>query len=96
MERELKRGDPVIYRLTKRSTHPGPRAVNIHPAPHGDTYTYCVDKYWRVKKVMEDNKVLLYTRRGKEHVCDQDDANLIQPGMIRKIVFSKRFPEPLS
>lgn len=39
-------GDLVVYRKSKRSTAPGPRAKNIQPATHGEEYGYSVDKYW--------------------------------------------------
>ena len=29
-------GEPVIYAVTKSSTHPGPRAKAIFPTPKGD------------------------------------------------------------
>ena len=41
-------GDRVIYRATKRSEHPGPRAADVHPSPKGEEYSYAVDKFWVV------------------------------------------------
>ena len=47
-------GDCVIYRKQKYSLRPGPHAKVISPAPHGDYYSYCVDKFWRVIAVQAD------------------------------------------
>ena len=66
----FKPGDPVIFRMTKQSTDPGPRAVDIHPAPAGEMYSYQVDKFWTVIEVLADGKVMLVTRRGKQRTVD--------------------------
>ena len=52
----FKVGDCVVYRKTKHSTHPGPRARSINPNPNGDEYTYLVDKYWVVEDVLSDEQ----------------------------------------
>jgi hypothetical protein len=93
MNHQFKVGDPVIYQRTKRSTHPGPRAEKIYADPHGETYTYIVDKFWRVKQVMDGGKLLLYTRRGKEHICHSTDRNLKRAGWITRLVRHNRFPD---
>jgi hypothetical protein len=36
MRNGMQSGDWVIYRKTKFSTHPGPRAQNVLPAERGD------------------------------------------------------------
>jgi len=87
-------GDPVIYRLRKTSVHPGPRAQDVYPAPNGDNYTYSVDKFWRVKEIKESGELLLYTRRGKERLCDPNDANLSRPGFLTRLLYRQRFPLP--
>ena len=74
--RDFKPGDWVIFRKTKRSVHPGPRAENVMPARSGDTYTYTVDKFWVVQEVRSDGTLLLRTRRGKLHEVAPDDPSL--------------------
>ena len=86
-------GDPVFYFVTKDSERPGPRAVNVAPASQGDTYRYRVKKFWRVAKVLEDGRLLLYTRRGKQHVCPSTDRNLAKPSFFGRFWYRKRFPD---
>ena len=69
-------GDWVIYRKSKYSTHPGPRAQNVSPAQSGEKYAYTVDKYWVVSRVLEDGRLVLQTRRGKEHIVAPEDHDL--------------------
>jgi hypothetical protein len=85
-------GDLVIYRMQKQSTLPGPRAKDIHPTPHGDTYSYVVDKFWIVAEVRGGDKLLLRTRRGKEHLVDTDDRQLRPASWWEKLVYRNRFP----
>jgi hypothetical protein len=88
-------GDPVVYRMSKQSEHPGPRAENIMPSVHGETYAYTVDKYWRVREILPDGKLLLVTRRGKTHVCDATDFRLRKPGLLTRFLRRGRFPVPV-
>ena len=67
MKRTFQPGDLVVYRKSKVSTHPGPRAANIHPAPNGDSYSYTVDKYWIVETVLDDGTIVASTRAGKKN-----------------------------
>jgi len=76
MRNGIQPGEWVIYRKTKFSTHPGPRAQNVLPAVNGDEYAYTVDKFWIVAEVRNDGSLLLKTRRGKEHVVPPEDLNL--------------------
>ncbi len=85
-------GDPVFYFVTKDSSRPGPRAENVAPASQGDTYRYRVKKFWRVAKILEDGRLLLYTRRGKQHVCAVGDRNLCKPSILGRFWYRKRFP----
>lgn len=85
-------GDPVIYRMSKQSEHPGRRAENIVPAEHGETYAYTVEKYWRVKYILPDGNLLLETRRGKTHVCDPADFRLRKAGLLTRWFRRDRFP----
>lgn len=93
MGQTFKPGDPVIYRMDKYSARPGPRARDVHPASRGDTYSYSVDKFWRVSDVRRDGSVVLYTRRGKVHVCDPGDVHLRKPGVLERLVYWSRFPD---
>ena len=72
---KLKPGDLVVYRKTKRSLIPGPRARSVVPSPKGDDYTYCVDKFWRVVSV-DGDEVLVSTPTGKQHSLKLSDPNL--------------------
>ncbi len=92
MGSKFRPGEAIIYRVTKRSTHPGPRATEVRPAKRGDSYTYHVEKYWRVKETTNDGKVVLVTRRGKERVCSEDDPNMRRPGLIARWLHANRFP----
>lgn len=74
--RSFAKGDWVVYCKTKYTTHPGRRAKNIEAAESGDSYSYSIDKFWIVANVLADGKLLLQTRRGKQHLIDADDPNL--------------------
>ena len=85
-------GDLVIYRMQKQSASPGPRAVEIQPAPRGETYTYVVDKFWIVSEVQESGNLVLQTRRGKRHIVDCDDPQLRPVRWLGRLLYRKRFP----
>jgi len=93
-ERVFKVGDPVVYRRTKHSTSPGPRAEEIDPASKGDLYTYKVDKYWVVNDVKPDGTVEVRTRRGKTHVLNRDDRKLRHATWLERLFKADRFPTP--
>lgn len=82
----------MIYRLSKASTHPGPNARHVDPAPRGDSYAYTVDKQWRVAEVRDDGRLVLVTRRGKVHVVDPQDLNLRRPSLWERWHLRHRFP----
>ena len=84
-------GDCVIYRKTKHSTHPGPRAHSINPNPHGDEYTYVVDKFWVVEEVLPEGQMILRTRRGKQHTVSVDDPNLRKANIWERFWHRDRF-----
>lgn len=84
-------GDWVIYRKTKHSRLPGPRAENVIAAPHGDDYTYTVDKFWVVDTINRDGTLLLRTRRGKEHTVDAGDPNLRRANWWERWRYRDRF-----
>ncbi len=86
-------GDPVIFRMLKRSAHPGPRAEKIEPELRGEDYRYEVDKFWVVADVRTDGQLLLRTRRGKQHVLRGDDPNLRRPNWFERWIYRGRFPD---
>jgi hypothetical protein len=92
LRRKFQPGDPVVYRKAKHSTCPGPRAESIDPAPRGEDYTYEVDKYWIVVEIREDKKVLLRTRRGKDHLVDANSPSLRRANWWERLLYRNRFP----
>ena len=92
MRSEFKPGDPVIFRVTKQSTDPGPRAVEVHPAPSGETYSYQVDKFWTVSEVRVDGTVQLVTRRGKQRSVSKDDVRMRHARWWERWMYRDRFP----
>jgi hypothetical protein len=93
--RQFKKGDLVVYRRLKITTHPGPRAHAVNASPNGDDYNYFVDKFWIVADVLADQSVLLKTRRGKTHVVAQHDLNLRHASLWDRIRYRTRFNELL-
>ena len=85
-------GDRVVYRKTKHTPKPGPRAEQILPASSGETYSYVVDKFWIVDRICDDGDLLLRTRRGKTHKTRPDDPNLRHAGLITRLLYGRRFP----
>jgi hypothetical protein len=84
--------DVVIYRKHKNSLHPGPHATDIQPAPHGDTYSYSVEKFWLVVAVRPDNTVVVRTRKGKQHTMAASDPNLRRAHWWERLLFWRRIP----
>jgi len=82
-------GQIVVYQKPKCSTHPGPRAHDVHPAEHGDNYTYVVDKFWKVVGLSEV-EIVLKTRQGKEHVIKLDDELIRKLHWWEKILFKTK------
>ena len=85
-------GDWVVYRKTKYSASPGPRAKEIAPEPNGEAYLYCVEKFWVVASV-ENGRVGLKTRRGKQHTIDSSDPNLRPARWWERLLYRDRFPQ---
>ena len=54
MIRNFHPGVVVLYRKQKRSVRPGPHARDIRPDENGDSYSYSVDKFWRVVDIRPD------------------------------------------
>ncbi len=87
--------DRVVYTREKHSLSPGPRAKNISPSPHGEMYSYEVDKYWVVRQV-KDGQLVLETRRGKQHSLPVDDSRLRKANLWERLFFANRFPSKTS
>jgi len=85
-------GDHVIYRVTKHSSCPGPRARAVAPSMNGDDYKYQVDKFWVVDQVLGGGQLQLRTRRGKTRVVSADDRNLRLPRWWENLLYRKQFP----
>jgi len=83
--------DWVVYTREKHSLSPGPRAKNIAPSPHGELYSYEVDKYWIVLEVNGD-EVVLKTRQGKSHVVSSNDHRLRKAKWWERLFLSNKFP----
>ena len=90
MANGLSPGDYVVYRKTKFSRRPGPRAVNVRPATNGDSYNYVVDKFWVVQRV-DDGTVTLRTPRGKTHTVRSDDPLLRRANFWERWRYRDRF-----
>lgn len=91
MSKVFRPGDWVIYRKTKHSSRPGPRAQNVAPSPNGDEYAYTVDKFWIVTEVHGDGSIVLQTRKGKKHVLSADVPNLYVPNFLQRWWYAQRF-----
>ena len=85
-------GEFVVYRATKQSTRPGPRAVNVSPSMHGDHYTYTVDKFWTVADRLRQGRVVARTRRGKTRILNENDPNLRRARWWERWLLKDRFP----
>ena len=76
MSSRFRPDDVVVYRKQKSSLRPGPHAKGIQPAPHGDFYSYSVEKFWRVVAVQPDHELVVCTQTGKQHKLTANDPNL--------------------
>ena len=93
MRNEWSPGDWVVYRKSKRSTSPGPRADHVVPSPKGESYTYVVDKFWVVESVLPEGRLLLRTAKGKSHVIPTSDPSLRKPTFLQRLLWRSRFHE---
>ena len=89
-------GDWVVYRKSKRSSAPGPRAQCVKASSAGEKYSYVVDKFWVVDAVLPGDKLLLRTRRGKLHEVDAHDENLRCANWLQRLIYRHRFPRSQS
>lgn len=85
-------GDPVVYRKSKVSPHPGTRARDVHPSEHGDDYSYHVDKYWTVAEVPDEDHVTVLTRSGKRHLLNVGDPSLHKANLWQRLLHRGKFP----
>ena len=92
IRKQFRQGDLVVYRKSKSSLHPGPRARDVRPAANGDNYSYIVDKFWVVEKALEDGTLLLKTRGDKTHEISTNDPNLRHASFWERIRYADRFP----
>lgn len=86
-------GTPVVFRMSKRSPHPGPRAEQVQPEPMGEGYQYVVDKYWIVADIRDDGQLVLRTRRGKTHLFHADHPALRPANLLERLFKADRFPK---
>ena len=84
-------GQWVVYRKTKHSPSPGPRAQQVQPTASGDDYLYLVDKYWIVDAVADDGQLVLVTRTGKRHRVPPEDVSLRPAGLWTRFTRRERF-----
>lgn len=89
--RRFQAGEIIVYCKPKYSTHPGRRARSVWANRKGDSYAYCVFKFWIVRKVLESGQLLVQTRRGKTHLIDPSDPNLRRPTLLQRIQFRSNF-----
>ena len=88
---QFQKGDRIIFTKTKFGPSPGPRAEDIDPSLHGETYSYLVKKFWTVLD-LEGDRLLVQTRTGKRHWVDLDDPGLRAPTWWEQIKYRERFP----
>ena len=86
-------GDKVVYTRTKYTSRPGKNARDIQPARRGESYEYCVDKYWVVAEVRGDGQLVLQTRRGKRHLIAPNDPALRKASWWEKLIKNSLFPK---
>lgn len=92
MGRTYHKGDRIIYRKSKMSEHPGPRAQQVYPSSHGEQYAYLVDKFWTVVDIREDGTLVVTTRKGKLHELQPEDPLLRKAGWKDCLLHGRRFP----
>ena len=92
MAQHIRPGDCVVYRKQKFSAHPGRHARHIFPAPNGDDYTYFVEKFYRVIAVQPDHRVVVLTRRGRQHTLAAEDPALRRASWWERLLLRHRFP----
>ena len=87
----IKVGEFVVFSKLKTSSHPSPRAKAIHPAQHGEYYSYIIDKYWKVVQVFDDETIEVETRRGKRHRLNKNTPLVHKVGLMHQLFSRHRF-----
>ena len=93
--KRFRKGQVVVFRKEKHSTHPGPRAHNVRPAHRGDMYDYLVDKYWIIVEI-EGDVLVLKTPKGKVHRIPANDPHLHRLRLHERLWLRFRSPERLN
>ena len=88
---KLEVGDFIIVKKFKASTSPSPRAKDISPATHGDTYSYRIDKFWKVVQVLDDGTIEIETRGGKRHHIDRRHQGFRKANLLDRLFHRNRF-----
>ena len=96
MRKDWAQGDWVVYRKSKRSSSPGPRAAHVNASSKGESYTYTVDKFWVVDRLLPDGQILLRTSTGKTNVLMSDDPNLRRAGILQRFFWRSKFRDALT
>ena len=94
MAAHFRPGDCVIYNKPKLTARPGRHAQDVRPAPNGDTYAYCVPKFYRVVAALPDHTIVVRTRRGRQRTLADTDAALRRAHWWERLLFAARFPPP--
>lgn len=89
----FQKGDWIVFRKTKFSEHPTPRAIEVSPSRRGDGYTYVVEKYWVVVDTLENGNLVVCTRRGKHHVIEPDEFKVRKATLWDRLMRRSRFQE---
>lgn len=87
----IKTGEFIVFSKCKTSSHPSPRAKAIHPAQHGESYSYIIDKLWKVVQVVDDETIEVETRRGKRHRLNKNTPLVRKAGLLHQLVYRHRF-----
>ena len=87
----IRPGDFVVFSKSKNSSHPSPRAKAIQPTQHGECYSYIIEKFWKVVKVIDDRTIEVETRRGKRHRLDKNTPMMRRAGLLHQLIYRDRF-----
>ena len=87
----IKVGEFVVFSKLKTSSHPSPRAKAIHPAQHGEYYSYIIEKFWKVVQVIDDETIEVETRRGKRHRLNKNTLLMRKAGLLHQLFSRHRF-----
>lgn len=85
-------GDWIVYRVSKYSSHPTKRALDVRPETCGEKYAYDVEKFWAVADVLAGGRLVVQTRRGKQRVIEADDPKLRHASFWEQLFYRNRFP----